>query len=136
MIFRVNRVDNDKEVNLNLLQIVDFADGSTDGTCSIQMTTGVIHNVKTTARKVRTQFRRLGGDTTPEREEAEAPVAPAPAPAPIAEEAASYIAPTPEPAVENTPAPVEAPLVQAVEVYNDAPPVAPATDYVGYNEPA
>ena len=134
MIFRVFRVDNNEEVNLNLLQIVDFADGSTDCTCSIQMTTGVIHNVKTTARKVRTQFRRLGGDTTPEKEEAEAPVAPAPTPAPVAEEAAPYVAPTPEPAVENTPAPVEAPLAQAADNYGSPP--ARDTDYVGYNEPA
>lgn len=138
MIFRVNRVDNDKEVNLNLLQIVDFADGSTDGTCSIQMTTGVIHNVKTTARKVRTQFRRLGGDTAPEKEEAEAPVAPAPTPAPVAEEAAPYVAPTPEPAVETQTPPfeveAEAPLAQAADNYGSPP--ARDTDYVGYNEPA
>lgn len=138
MIFRVFRVDNDQEVNLNLLQIVDFADGTNEGTCTIQMTTGVIHNVKTTARKVRTQFRRLNdADALPEREEAEAPVAPAPAPAPVSEEAAPYVAPTPEPVVESPPfqTEVEAPLVQAVDVYHDAPPAREA-DYIGYNVPA
>lgn len=134
MIFRVNRVDNDKEVNLNLLQISSFFDGSAEGTTDIQMTNGVIYTVKTTPRKVRTQFRRLNSGAEEQAEEAEAPAAPAPAPAPVVEEAAPYVAPTPEPVVENTPAPVEAPLAQAADNY-DAPP-ARDTDYVGYNEPA
>lgn len=135
MIFRVKRVDNDQDVNINLNQVVFFEDGSTDGTANIQVATGIVFNVKTTARKVRTQFRRMNGDSTPEQEEAEAPVAPAPTPAPVAEEAAPYVVPTPEPVVESPPFEADAPLVQAADVNHDAPP-ARETDYVGYNEPA
>ena len=134
MIFRAFRVDNGNEVNINLNQVSIFFDGSAEGQCEIQMTNGVTLNVKTTARKVRTQFRRLASGTE-EAEAPEAPVAPAPAPAPVAEEAAP-VAPTPEPAIETTPSEESAPLVQAADAQHDAPPAPVETNFVGYNEPA
>lgn len=114
MIFRVDRVDTGKEVNLNLNQIAFFEDVG-EGTTSIVLINGATLTVKTTARKVRTQFRRMAGNTVAE-EAAETPAEPAPE----AAATSTVTAPAPTP-VEAEPAPFETAPPAPVEVEEQAP---------------